>query len=155
MKMDFTILIADRNRNVRKFLQREMTAAGYRVRLAENAREVIQWTFHQEPLDLIILDPDLPDCGDSSILRIILDRIPAVPVIVHAHLLEYTHDSNLMKNVVFVEKRGISVERLKQVVFEALIEENPRSLWQERGDKRLKDSKNEFVGRNELEPSKG
>jgi len=126
--MDITILIADRNRNVRNFLQREMTAAGYRVRLAENAREVIKWTFHQDPLDLIILDPDLPDSDDSSILDIVLDRIPAVPVIVHAHLSDYTCESNGRQNVVFVEKRGISVERLKQVVFDVLIEDHPRSL---------------------------
>lgn len=68
MKKDFTILIADRNRNVRKFLQREMTSAGYRVRLAENAHEVIKWTFHHDPLDLIILDPDFPDSDESRIL---------------------------------------------------------------------------------------
>ena len=42
MNMDFTILIADRNRNVRNLLQREMTSEGYQVLLAENAREVIK-----------------------------------------------------------------------------------------------------------------
>jgi len=128
MNMDFTILIADRNRNVRTLLQREMTSAGYRVRLAENARETIKWAFHKTPLDLIILDPDFPDSDDSGILDAVLDRIPAVPVIVHTHLSEYKRDSKGMKNVVFVEKRGVSVERLKQVVFETLIDDHPRSL---------------------------
>ena len=121
MKKEFRILIADRNRNVRNYLQREMTSAGYRVHLAGNAREVIKWTFHHGPLDLIILDPDLPDSDASRILEDVLARIPAVPVIVHTHLSEYQRDSDVMKNVVFVEKRGISVERLKQVVHEALI----------------------------------
>ena len=125
MKDKFTILIADRNRNVRNFLGREMTAAGYRVRLAENAREVIKWTFHHDPLDLIILDPDLPDSDDSRVLDIVLDRIPAVPVIVHTHLAEDKSDARLMRNVVFVEKRGISVERLKHVVFETLMGDQP------------------------------
>ena len=122
MKREFTILIADRNRNVRNYLQREMASAGYRVHLAGNAREVIKWTFHHDPLDLIILDPDLPDSNGSRILEDVLDRIPAVPVIVHTHLSEYKRDSNVMRKVVFVEKRGISVERLKQVVHEALLE---------------------------------
>ena len=121
MKREFTILIADRNRNVRNYLQREMASAGYRVHLAGNAREVIKWTFHHDPLDLIILDPDLPDSNGSRILEDVLDRIPAVPVIVHTHLSEYKRDSNVMKNVIFVEKRGISVERLKQVVHETLL----------------------------------
>jgi DNA-binding NtrC family response regulator len=126
MNNKFSILIADRNRNVRNFLEREMTAAGYRVRLAENAREVIKWAFHPDPLDLIILDPDLPDSDDSRVLDVILDRIPAVPVIVHSHLSEYKSDATVMRNVVFVEKRGISVERLKQVVFEMLIGDRHR-----------------------------
>ena len=143
--MDITILIADRNRNVRNFLQREMTAAGYRVRLAENVREVVKWTFHQDPLDLIILDPDLPDSDDSSILDIVLDRIPAVPVIVHTHLSDYTCESNGRQNVVFVEKRGISVERLKQVVFDVLIEDHPRSLGKGHRDRRLMDSQNDLI----------
>ena len=65
MKDQFTILIADRNSHVRKFLQREMTAAGYRVRLAENAGEVLKCAFRHEPLDLVILDPDLPGAEDN------------------------------------------------------------------------------------------
>lgn len=121
MNMDFTILIADRNRNVRKFLQREMTSEGYQVRLAENAREVIKWTFHHDPLDLIILDPDLPDSDESSVLYDILDRIPVLPVILHTYLSEDKIDSKGMNNVIFVEKRGVSVERLKQVVYETLL----------------------------------
>ena len=128
MNMDFTILIADRNRNVRNLLQREMTLAGYRVRLAENAREVIKWTFHHEPLDLIILDPDLPDADDSGLLDVVLDRVPALPVIVHTHLSDYKPESNGRQNVIFVEKRDTSVERLKQVVLEALIDDHPRPL---------------------------
>ena len=143
--MDITILIADRNRNVRNLLRREMASAGYRVRLAENAREVIKWTFHRDPLDLIILDPDLPDSDDSMILDVVLDRIPAVPVIVHSHFSEYKRDSKPMKNVVFVEKRGVSVERLKQVVFDVLINDPARSLRKKRRDRHSMDSKNEFI----------
>jgi DNA-binding NtrC family response regulator len=135
MNLDFTILIADRNRNVRNFLQREMMAAGYRVCLAENAREVIKWTFHQDPLDLIILDPDFPDSDGSRILEVVLDRIPPVPVIVHTHISEYKPDPNLIKNVVFVEKRGISVERLKQVVFKSLIDDHCHPVGNAHGDR--------------------
>ncbi len=81
MEKDFTILIADRNSHVRTFLQREMTAAGYRTRLAENAREVLKWAFQSEPLDLIILDPDLPDADEAHMLEHLLDRIPRLPVV--------------------------------------------------------------------------
>ena len=126
MKKDFTILIADRNRHVREFLQREMTSAGYRVLLAENAREVIKWNFHHDPLDLIVLDPDLPDSEDSRMLDDILDRIPALPVIVHTYRSEYGSNSKNMNNVIFVEKGGSSVEHLKRVVYETLVERPSR-----------------------------
>ncbi len=90
---------------------------------------MIKWTFHHDPLDLIILDPDLPDSDESKILEDVLDRIPAVPVIVHTHLSEHQIDSKATNNVIFVEKRGISVERLKKVVFEALIDNQHNPLW--------------------------
>ena len=122
MDKRFSLLIADRNPHVRKFLHREMTAAGYRVRLADNAREVLKWAFHQEPLDLIILDPDLPDADEVQILKRLLDRVPALPVVVHTYPTEYEEGSNDFNDFVFVEKKGSSVERLKQVVCETLKE---------------------------------
>ena len=104
------------------FLQREMMAAGYRVRLADNARDVLTRAFQGEPIDLIILDPDLPDADETHVLEHLLDRIPVLPVVVHTYPSEYGGGSKDMNDVIFVEKRGSSVERLKQVVYETLIE---------------------------------
>jgi len=126
VKKDITILIADRNPHVRKFLQREMTAAGYRVQLADNAREVLKWAFHHEPLDLIILDPDLPDADENHMLQHLLNRVPALPVVVHTYASEYGDVSKDMEDLFFVEKRGSSVERLKQIVYEILVEPSSR-----------------------------
>ena len=126
MKRDITILIADRNPHVRQLLQREMTAAGYRVQLADTAREVIKWAYHREPLDLVILDPDLPDADENQILHQLLNRIPALPVVVHTYASEYGNGSEDMEGLFFVEKRGCSVERLKQVVYEILVEPSSR-----------------------------
>ena len=122
MNKNFTILIADRNPHVRRFLQREMTAAGYRTRLAENAREVLKLAFQGEPLDMIILDPDLPDADETHMLEHLLDRIPMLPVVMHTYPSEYGIGLKDKKNVVFVEKGGRSVERLKRVVYETLVE---------------------------------
>lgn len=121
MKTNFTLLIADRNPNVRKFLQREMTAAGYRILLAENAHEVLKLAFQDKPLDMIILDPDLPDADEAHMLQHLLDRVPVLPVVVHTYPVENENGSKGMNGVVFVEKKGSSVERLKQVVYEALV----------------------------------
>ncbi|QTA92279.1 response regulator [Desulfonema magnum] len=118
MKKEFEILIADRNPHVREFLRREMTAEGYHVRLAENSRQVIEWVYQHESLDLLILDPDMPDADESFLLRKLHNRIPYLPVVIHTFLSDYTSDS--LNASALVEKKGNSIEHLKQVVFDIL-----------------------------------
>jgi len=109
----FTIVIADRNPHVRGFLQREMSREGYRIRLAENARDLLQWAFNHEPVDLIILDPDLPDAVDSHLLEALQGRMPPVPVVIHTHYAKVLPEEGA--KFIAVEKGGSSVERLKQI----------------------------------------
>ena len=118
----FTILIADRNPHVRAFLQREMMAEGYRVRLAKNAREVLEWIYHRGPLDLVVLDVDLPDAGEIALLENLNDRIPLLPVVVHAFSTDFYLNATPLNKVSFVEKRGNSIEPLKKTV-SALLKE--------------------------------
>ena len=120
MGRQFTILIADRNRNVREFLKREMMAEGYRVHLAKSGREVLEWAYKQEILDLVILDLDLPDRSDVAILEKLEDRIPTLPVVIHAFLSDYENPPAVLNAAALVEKEGNSVERLKKVVSEIL-----------------------------------
>jgi DNA-binding NtrC family response regulator len=125
---EFTILIADRNRHVRELLKREMMAEGYRVRLAKNGREVLEQVYQYEPLDLLILDLDLPDAGEVAILESIEDRIPTLPVVVHTFLSDYTNNRAVLSTAVFVEKKGSSIESLKKVVFDVLHNFNSRRM---------------------------
>ena len=122
----FTILIADRNPNVREFLKREMIAEGYHVRLAKNGREVLRWIYHHEPLDLVILDLDLPDATDASLLEKLNDRIPTLPVVVHTFSTEYNTSVDASLPVAFVEKEGNSIEDLKKVVADMLLKAQPQ-----------------------------
>ncbi|MCD6304756.1 MAG: response regulator [Deltaproteobacteria bacterium] len=121
-----TILIADRNPHVREFLGRELRAEGYEVRLAKNGREVLRWIYHYEPLDLVILDPDLPDASDGPLLEKLNDRIPALPVVVHAFGIDDAASYAGSLPVVFVEKAGNSIENLKKVVAEMLLKRRAR-----------------------------
>ena len=116
MREGFTILIADRNPHVRELLKREMVAEGYRVRLAENGRDVLKWSYDSIPLDLLILDPDLPDIDESALLSQLADRIPALPMVIHTFLSDYTVPSGISRTVTYVEKGGSSIENLKQVI---------------------------------------
>ena len=52
----FIIMIADRNRNVRELLRRELESEGYQVRLAKDGRQVLRSINSDEPPDLLILD---------------------------------------------------------------------------------------------------
>jgi len=116
----FTILIADRNPNVREFLRREMMAEGYRVRLAKSSREVLKWVFSQAPLDLLIIDLDLPDAGEVEVFEQINDRIPQLPVVLHSFQTDHANYPEALITAVFVEKQGNSVEHLKKVVSKML-----------------------------------
>jgi CheY-like chemotaxis protein len=114
VKEEFTILIADRNRHVRDFLLRELTADGYKVKLARSGEETIKTVYDQQPLHLVILDPDFADRSD--ILEKIQDRIPAIPVVVHTLSPERLEGSWLSDTVTIIEKRGNSILNLKELV---------------------------------------
>ena len=100
MKEQYKILIADRNPHVREFLKREMEAEGYDVRLAKNGREVLTWAYHQEQIDLLILDLNLPDENELCIPEKLQDRIPALPVVVHGFFSDYADRPDMCKNFV-------------------------------------------------------
>jgi DNA-binding NtrC family response regulator len=123
----FTILIADRNPRVRGFLEREMSAAGYRIRLAESAGDLLQWAFDRDPVDLIILDPDLPDAADSQFMNTLRKCNPQVPVIIHTHPGLGLAEPDAAKSFIVVEKGGSSVERLKEVAGHVLKHPRPVS----------------------------
>jgi DNA-binding NtrC family response regulator len=112
-----TILIADRNSHVRMFLMRELMAAGYRVQLAATAESVLKIVYAQRPINLLILDPDLPGIEPNTLLEKLADRIPALPVVLHTHR---SHDEALFTTnnpwVTVIEKDGDSVVRIKEIV---------------------------------------
>ena len=114
---EFTILISDRNRNVREYLKREFTAEGYRVIIARSAQEILEWIYNNESIDLVILDPELPYSDEKSLLEKINDRVPSLPVVVHSFSPDYDDQSEMFDTVNFVEKNGSSIEHLKKEVF--------------------------------------
>lgn len=120
VKKEKTILVADRNPNVREFLRRELSAEGYGVKLARNRQELLGPLEACQGIDLLILDLDLPLGDDSLILEDIRARIPSLPVVIHAFPNEDVHYPSKLKNAAFVEKEGNSISRLKEVIGEIL-----------------------------------
>ncbi len=88
--------------------------------MAENGRDVLKWSYDSIPLDLLILDPDLPDIDESALFARLADRIPTLPMVIHTLLSDYTTSKRISGTVAFVEKSGSSMEKLKQVVADIL-----------------------------------
>lgn len=114
------ILVADRNAHVREFLRRELVAEGYDIRLAKCGREVLNWAYRLHPLDIVILDLDLPDIDDELFFNKLQERIPVLPIIIHSFQPDGVISAVNYENMVFVEKRGNSIEKVKKVVNDIL-----------------------------------
>ena len=119
MDDEFYILIADRNRHVRDFLRRELTAEGYRVLVAKDGREVLVTTEGAEPPDLLILDLDIPYFDGLTILDRLRERTPLLPVVIHSFITEDAANHNVRHAAALVEKSG-NTDCLKVAVGEVL-----------------------------------
>jgi DNA-binding NtrC family response regulator len=115
------LLIADRNPHVREFLKREMMAEGYQIRLVKSGQELIDDVHNPGTLpDMVILDPDLPDANDLSLIHHIHQMVPGLPIVIHTLQTEMIHQLDAVHPIIFVEKKGSSVDHLKQAVKEFL-----------------------------------
>ena len=121
MNRPVILLIADRNPHVREFLKREMMAEGYQIRLVKSGQELIDDVHNPGTLpDMVILDPDLPDANDLSLIHHIHQMVPGLPIVIHTLQTEMIHQLDAVHPIIFVEKKGSSVDHLKQAVKEFL-----------------------------------
>jgi DNA-binding NtrC family response regulator len=125
VKTDVTVLIADRNPRVRCFLKRELTAEGFHVIIADNGQEILKWSFSPQPLDLVVIDPDLPDMDSGALLQKLCGRIPPLPVVLHTLPGENDIADDMRGMIVFVEKGGHSIDKLKAVIADILSRRKP------------------------------
>jgi DNA-binding NtrC family response regulator len=112
----YRVLIADKNPRIRKFLKREFTLAGYAVRLADNSESLLKIIYGPTRLDLLIIDPDMPDVDITCLSRKLSDRIPPLPVILHTLDPELISLQFSQTPAELVEKNGGSIENLKKTV---------------------------------------
>jgi DNA-binding response OmpR family regulator len=120
----FTVLITDRNRHVRNFLRRELIAEGYQVEVAADGRDLLRKVGRADPLDLLILDLEIPYSGGPAILERLRRVNSGLPVIIHAFATEDASHPAVQRTAAFVEKMG-NTDRLKAAVFEVLREYYP------------------------------
>jgi two-component system KDP operon response regulator KdpE len=79
--MSMRILVIDDEPQIRKFLRISLSANGYEVSEAENARKGIEAAISTNP-DLLIVDLGLPDMEGHEVITFVRDRGMQIPIIV-------------------------------------------------------------------------
>jgi DNA-binding response OmpR family regulator len=118
-KYPYRILIADRNRHVREFLRRELTAEGYRVEVARDGRELLGKINGDDPPHILILDLEIPYLDELQIWARVKECQPPPPVVIHTFLPEYPMNLAVPLAAAFLEKKG-DTDQLKSVVAEVI-----------------------------------
>ena len=107
------ILIAERNPHIRGYLTRELSAAGYDVIPVKTLAELHHLVVSNQSVDLLVLDPDLPEDGQIQNLETLLAQIQTIPVIYHCLPGECPVYLDKRERAIFIEKSGTSVPALK------------------------------------------
>ena len=124
MKEKFTLLIADRNRNIREFLQRELITDGYRVFLACDGRQVLKIIENEVP-DLLIIDLDIPYADELRVFERLQNGNQLIPLLVHTLPPGDTTSSFIQRAAGFVEKDGNNITNLKDTITQLLQKHYP------------------------------
>ena len=79
-------------------------------------------------IDLVIVDPDIPDVNSSYLFKSLEDRVPKLPFVIHSDLNNYPESTSHTSKATFVPKQGSSSEILKDVVWSLLKGSNPQMI---------------------------
>jgi DNA-binding response OmpR family regulator len=120
MKRIFNILIADKNKNVREFLRRELSAEGYEVSVAEDGSQILEKLKLDSNVHLLVFDLEMPNADTSGIFEKARSRQPPLPIVVHTFLTEeHERDSGCDTGDIFIEKSG-NIDHLKAAIADTL-----------------------------------
>jgi len=113
-------LVADKNRHVRDFLRRELSAEGYEVAVAGDGGQILAQLESENGVDLLVFDLETPDADSSKIFEKTQNRRPPLPVVIHTFLTEESErDFSLNKGEIYIEKSG-NIEYLKTAIADML-----------------------------------
>jgi len=110
-----TLVIAERNANIRELLRREFGREGYAVLTAGSGAEVLSRLMLAERVDLLVLDAEMGGPDGSALAPRLAREFPRVQVVLHG-FAGFEADQG---GVARVEKDG-DFERLKRTVGDML-----------------------------------
>ncbi|MBU1564186.1 MAG: hypothetical protein KJ630_00990 [Proteobacteria bacterium] len=107
--------MTDINHHIRDFLQRELEKEGCTVCSVKTGVMAYVRIFSSDPLDLIILDPELFHPFDQTLIGKIVHRRSSLQIIIHTYL-DSIDGIKAGNNIYLVEKSGQSIGSLKAII---------------------------------------
>jgi DNA-binding NtrC family response regulator len=111
-----TIVVADRNPNVRKLIQREPVADGYKVKTTGIGKELMELVLLDRDIDIVIIDPEIENNTRPSLLEQIKAVIPDVSIIIHSTEPTTFEATQKRIYVEWVPKNWESINELKNLI---------------------------------------
>ena len=110
-----TLVIAERNANIRELLRREFGREGYAVLTAGSGADVLTHLAGPDPVDLLVLDAEIGDPEGERLVPRLARLFPDLPVVLHVFAGQEAEEDGVVR----VRKEG-DFERLKRAVHEVL-----------------------------------
>jgi len=113
-----TILVAEDDQNVREFVSRVLTEAGYEVIMTQDGKEAIEaFNTQSESIDLVLLDVVMPHFGGKEVMDLIRRLGSSVPILFcSGYSTNSVHtDFVLDEGIVLLEKPYLQHELLERI----------------------------------------
>ena len=110
------ILVADDERGLRRYLRRMLRSAGYEVLEARDGVEALE-LIAVEPVDLVVLDLNMPRAGGEEVLDLLRTLRPELPILLSSgdDSTDLAHRIGTQTGVAFVAKPFRQDQMLEQI----------------------------------------
>lgn len=108
------ILVVDDEESIHLLYREELEDEGYQVFSAMNGEEALK-VFESIPIDLVVLDINMPGMNGIGVLRQLKAKKPTLPVILSTAYSEYKHDIGSWASDDYVVKSA-NLEELKSSI---------------------------------------
>ncbi len=119
-----TILLVDNDKNHRSLYEHELRFEGYEVVIAEDGKDVLK-KIQEQPLDLVVMDINLPMMDGLDIMDWILSKHRNIPTIINTTYSSYKDNFMTWAADAFIVKSS-DVTELKNKIKELITNKRQR-----------------------------
>ncbi len=116
-----TILLVENNKNQRLLYEQELRLEGYEIVTSADGKEALEKA-QEQPLDLVIMDTNLPKMGGIEAMRMILSKYENIPIIINTAYSSYKDNFTSRMADAYIVKSSDLTE-LKNKIKELLTKE--------------------------------